>query len=450
MLWTAQAHRSYIFITLICVVISLGACRPERGLDPLPTVSCRFSLQYPDNLTELSLQQQEIVLTNKGNGVETRYTSLDSISTIVGLYDISYTADCTFSLKGVSMRGRLVSRLADVTILQQEGGESVELLLPLRIVPTVSDFVIQEIFFTGTLTPAGKQYHGDNYVVLYNGTDHTLYADGIAFCESRFISTRKYDYKPDIRHEAMAVQAVYVVPGSGKEVAVPPGGRLLLCDTGIDHRTNNPNSFDLSQASFEWYDVSTVPAHQDFDSPLVPNLDKWYCYTKSFFVLHNRGFRSYVIARMPVDKEIYLKEYVYDFTWVLTHAGVSYDMSGSCYKLPNEWILDGVNCSVEANLQWLVLPETLDAGYTHCGTMDHQKDRYFHSVRRKYLGRDALGNPILQDTNNSSEDFNPMVTPALVEEQGAAIDAKGTPCTSRTYDGVIPYESSNDRPTSDR
>ena len=38
----------------------------------------------------------------------------------------------------------------------------------------VQDFVIQEIFFTGTLTPAGKQYHGTNYVVLYNGTDRVL------------------------------------------------------------------------------------------------------------------------------------------------------------------------------------------------------------------------------------------------------------------------------------
>ena len=100
--------------------------------------------------------------------------------------------------------------------------------------------------------------------------------------------------------------------------------------------------------------------------------------------------------------------------------------------------LDGVNCSVEANIQWTILPETIDAGYTNCGKADHQKDRYFHSVRRKFLGLNALGNPILQDTNNSTEDFNPMVTPALVEEQGSAIDAKGTPCSAKTYDGVTP------------
>lgn len=431
-------NRLFRLLLIISAVIAVSSCRPEHGRAPLPTVSCAFTTQLPEGLTDLSVLGEEVHLTNKATGVDTRYNSLDSIAVIVGLYDIAYTVECTFTLHGIQMRGRLVSQLADVSLTEQKDNKAVQLLLPLRVVPQVEDFVIQEIFFTGTLTPAGKQYHGDNYVVLYNGTDHVLYADGIAFCESRFVSTMKFDYKPDIRHEAMAVQAVYVVPGSGNDVAVPPGGRLILCDTGIDHKTNNPNSFDLSKANFEWYDVSTVPAHQDFDSPLVPNLDKWFCYTKSFFVLHNRGFRSYVIARVPIDKESYLKDYVYKFTWVLTHAGVSYDMSGSCYKIPNDWILDGVNCSVEANIQWTILPETIDAGYTNCGKADHQKDRYFHSVRRKFLGLDALGNPILQDTNNSTEDFNPMVTPALVEEQGSAIDAKGTPCSAKTYDGITP------------
>lgn len=50
------------------------------------------------------------------------------------------------------------------------------------------------------------------------------------------------------------------------------------------------------------------------------------------------------------------------------------------------------------------------------------------------------GNPVLKDTNNSTEDFNARVTPSEIELQGTAIDADGTLCTTRTYDGVTPVK----------
>ncbi len=69
--------------------------------------------------------------------------------------------------------------------------------------------------------------------------------------------------------------------------------------------------------------------------------------------------------------------------------------------------------------------------------MDHDKSRYFHSVRRKMLYlRD--GKAVLKDTNNSSEDFNPYCTPSEIERQGTAIDIAGTPCTQLTWDGITP------------
>lgn len=59
-----------------------------------------------------------------------------------------------------------------------------------------NDFIIEEIFFTGTLRASNKQYYGDDYVKIYNNTDRILYADGLALVESKFISTEKYDYTP--------------------------------------------------------------------------------------------------------------------------------------------------------------------------------------------------------------------------------------------------------------
>lgn len=302
------------------------------------------------------------------------------------------------------------------------------------------DFVIAEVFFAGTLQPSGNQYYGDDYIKIYNNTDRVLYADGLTLFESKFTTTEKFDYTPDIMAEAMTVHALYTIPGSGTDHPVQPGEYLLIADTGIDHRSINSNSFDLSGADFEWHDVSTNPAHTDIDAPGVPNLDKWYCYTLSFWMLHNRGFRAYGIARIPEAKDVYLRDYRYTYNYTMVLPAGTFPMSQTAYRLPNEWIVDVVNCSVQSLYKWCVADPSLDMGWTHCGTIDHDKTRYFHSVRRKLAGFNPAGRPVLIDTNNSSVDFNSMCTPSEIELQGTATNAAGTPCTSLTYDGVTPKE----------
>ena len=193
---------------------------------------------------------------------------------------------------------------------------------------------------------------------IYNNTDHMLYADGVALMESKFVTTQKFDYTPDIMSTHMTVQAVYVIPGSGTDHPVAPGESFILCDTGIDHRIANPNSFDLSRADYEWYDESSVPAHLDIDSPTVPNLDKWYCYTKSFWVLHNRGFRGFAIARIPIEKEKFLTENLYTYSYVMVLPAGTFPMEQTAYKVPNEWIIDAVNTSVQSEYVWNVTLST--------------------------------------------------------------------------------------------
>ena len=77
-------------------------------------------------------------------------------------------------------------------------------------------------------------------------------------------------------------------------------------------------------------------------------------------------------------------------------------------------------------------------GWTHVGHVDHDKTRYFRSIRRKLQFVDAKGVVHLQDTNNSAIDFNTECIPSVIEEQGTAISADGTKASTLTYDGVIP------------
>jgi len=424
-----QRFKFSVWCCLACVAL-LSACDDKLD-DSLTYYQPTIEVIMPDGLDTATIVSEQFEVKDVSTGRKVTYSAREDIQLKTGLYDISYSATVqqggqTRHVTGYQQSIEISASSQTATI---EAFESI----------VNDDFVIEEIFFTGTLQSSGNQYYGDDYVKLYNNTDHVLYADGITFLESKFVTTMKFNYTPDIMNDAMTVQALYTVPGSGTDHPVQPGESFIIADTGIDHRVANPNSFDLSNADYEWYDVSTKPAHMDIDSPTVPNLDKWYCYTLSFFVLHNRGFRAWAIARIPIDKEEYLANYMYKYNYVIVVPAGSYPMSQTAFKVPNEWIVDAVNCSVEAEYVWNVTSPALDRGWTYCGTMDHDKTRYFHSVRRKMLYLKD-GHPYLKDTNNSTEDFNGYCIPSLIEEQGTAIDVNGTPCTQRTWDGVQPKE----------
>ena len=275
------------------------------------------------------------------------------------------------------------------------------------------DLVIAEIFFTGTTTPENEQYSGDQYIRLYNNSDDTVYADGVAILESAFMTVDDYEYTPDIMSTHFSADAVYVIPGDGNDYPVAPRSSLVICDIAIDHREANPNSFDLSGADFEWYDDSPNPNFLDTDNPDVPNLDKWYCYTATIWNMHNRGFRSYAIARMESSKEEFLANNLYTYNYELVIPGYDpFPMDGEAYKVPNEWILDAVNLSVDGMFQQICTDPSLDRGWTHCGSQDSDPNRYNKSVMRKY---DPQNKMVLIDDNNSTEDFEADAVPFFLQ-----------------------------------
>ena len=432
--------RINLLAALVALLLAATACDDTLGdITSQSLLPAHLNITMPAELSDaqaVTIVEETFEIKNVTTGRTSTYTSRNDINLAPGLYDVNYTAvvDVTDAADKVTTRN--IQAFTQAVEISTQGST---INLDAYVYIPTDDFIISEIFFTGTLRPTGNQYYGDDYVKIYNNTDHVLYADGLSFLESKFVTTQKFVYRPNVMASAFTVQAIYTIPGSGHDHPVQPGEELILCDTGIDHRVANENSFDLSSADFEWYDVSTAPAHLDIDSPTVPNLDKWYCYTLSFFLLHNRGFRAWAIARIPEDKDTYLANYLYRYNYEIIVEAGTYPMSQQAYKVPNEWIVDAVNCSVEAEYAWNVVHSSLDRGYAYCGTMDHDKTRYFHSVRRKMLYLKD-GHPVLKDTNNSSDDFNSYVIPSEIEKQGTAVDIQGTKCTQLTWDGVTPRQ----------
>ncbi len=382
-------------ITLFIGMVLLCASCEQGGLSETARVSVVLQAEGIGHVSEIALTAHDINM-NKD------YT--DSLLTLVvplGYYDLSVTA--LGDGRPIRAYRRGVKIESDMTIEMSAeyipGGQE--------------GFVLAEIFFAGTETPEGKRYVGDKYFVLYNNAADSLSADGLILIESDLNSVQKYDLGAnDFRDRYCAVDAMYRIPGDGNTHRVAPGEVLLIADNAMDHREANANSFDLSGADFEWYDVSSSAGTTDVDNPAVENLDKLYCYTYTIWVPHNQGHKSFGLARFPegMTKEQYFAtdSFYISYTYQIVTAAGTYTQSKRSYVLPNEWIVDAVNLAPSETFQWLTFSDRLDAGYTYVAPTGSDKTRFGKAVRRKVQGF-VNGRRVLQDTNNSTEDFETAV-----------------------------------------
>ena len=400
-------------VMMLAATLFLTSC---SGDDPIPVIpTATVTLEIPANLENAVLSGAVATLTNvqtkqatkvegskflkDGNNYKVMLNDLEA-----GTYNVTVNGHLDFTLKGVA--GQKDFEVSSENVVLNE--TTTTLKMTVSTFTAQGGFVISEIFFTGSSTADGKSYSGDQYIIITNNSDVTLYADSIAVLESAFLTTTKEDYTPDIMSTHFSVQACYMIPGTGRTVPVEPGESLTLAVNAIDHTAEQPGSINLTDADFEFFDETSNPNFTDPDGT-APNLDKWYCYTATIYQFHSRGFNSMAIAKMQTSKEDWLENYVYDATYLFVFGDFSREMTKSgIYKVPNAWILDGVNLSVESVREWNVLDASIDAGWTYCGKVDRDETRFNKSVIRK---QDASGKYI--DTNNSTNDFTPEAPASL-------------------------------------
>ncbi len=122
----------------------------------------------------------------------TSFTTRKGITLPEGLYDCSYEAAITYQTADSTIHTSLSGYARSLELMGAQGSVSIGSYQ----VENKDDFIIEEIFFTGTLQSSGKQYYGDGYVKIYNNTDHMLYADGVALMESKFVTAQKIRLYP--------------------------------------------------------------------------------------------------------------------------------------------------------------------------------------------------------------------------------------------------------------
>ena len=382
---------------IMACLCALAACQPKE-VEELQEVTLVLTLPKVDGKLTFVEGQLSAKDLNMGGTKTFALPALENLQVSLprGYYDIELRASVL--VEGTEMLLRGYRKGLPVTGVTRDS-------LRCTLGSGSAGWVIAEIFFAGTQTPEGKNYIGDKYVVLYNNSSDTLDAAGLVLVESKLKNTSKFTLTPDFREQYIGADALYRIPADGK-YPVAPGKRVLLVDNAMNHKQANSNSFDLSGADWEWYDQSTNPNVTDVDNPDVPNLEKIYCYTLTIWGPNNQGNTSFAIGRLPEDLtiEAYLSDYKLDYDYINVTSAGTFNMSATTYLFPNEWVLDAVNLCPSDTYQWLVLDLSLDAGYTYVAATGSDKTRFGKSVRRKTTVT-IDGRRVLQDTNNSDDDF---------------------------------------------
>ena len=394
--------KKILMSTMLLLVMCLGfvSCSDDKD-QPTATSSVVINLEMPLTIQGGELTDAQIVLINKKSAQpyttqQIKKTDNGYTATIenvpVGSYSVVAVGTAKFTVDGKQTTTQVKATNENVEIVDNQSGNTVKLLF--NVFTGKEGFVISEIFFRGSPRDGGAPYN----------SDQILYADSIIIMESAFRNDNPQKYLKDLRDEGFAAEAIYMIPGSGKDVPVKPGESLLIALNAKNHKTVNGASFDLSKADFEFYDESKVSV-KDEDNPSVKNLDKWYCYTQSFFILNMHGNNAYAIAKIRGTKDDFLKNNTYDAQYHATNGKL---MTTKAYFVPNAWIIDAVNLSYKDNdHQWRVMSILLDKGYTYCSDNKNDKSGIGTAVVRKVV------NGKYADTNNSTEDFTPKATPTV-------------------------------------
>ena len=395
---------------LLAICFSFVSCSDDKN-DATITSSAVINLEMPMTIQDGTLHNVKIIFTNKSTAQTYTIEKVEKTANgytattenlPIGSYSVVAVGTANFSVDGQQTTTEVKATNENVNIVENQSGNTIKLLF--NVFTGKEGFVISEIFFRGTSRDGSSVYNRDQYFKITNNSDQTLYADSIIIMESAFRNDNPQTYLKDLRNDGFAANAIYMIPGNGNDVPVKPGESLLIALNAKDHKAVSSTSFDLSKADFEFYDESKVSI-KDEDNPSVKNLDKWYCYTQSFFILNMHGNNAYAIAKIRGTKENFLKNNTYDAQYYAFNGKL---MTTNAYFIPNAWIIDAVNLSYKDNdHQWRVMSILLDKGYTYCSDNKNDKSGIGTAVVRK------MANGKYADTNNSTEDFTPKATPTV-------------------------------------
>ncbi|MGN0021374.1 MAG: DUF4876 domain-containing protein [Sphingobacterium hotanense] len=393
-------NRKYTLYGLLAAASLFSSCsRIDNGLDTDDIAY--MTLNITANPVAEGIERTEglkIVLENFTEGYRIEQEMTDGVNRIEKLIPGTYSINITGNVEQEGKTFYLIG--SKVNYLVVKDGESLSIDVNGA---SVGPLAFSELFYAGT----EPFYFRNQFYEIINNSDETVYLDGLHFANLvPSAATVNLPVWPESdAGKYVYAERIWKIPGTGKDYPLAPGESFSMAQFAANHQLAqyNPKSpIDCSTSEFE-FNMNNA------NFPDQPATDMQHVFYNG---LAGKGSLpqyltsvmggAYVIFRVPEGES-------YDpvNNKSLQTRNLATTSANLYAKIPLTYIMDAVECGQNENMITAKrVPSLLDAGMTYVGATYNSK-----GVRRKKSGVDSAGRPILQDTNNSTEDFERLVTP---------------------------------------
>ena len=376
--------------------------------DATTAVSVNVQVVAPEEFVNKGdFSGQTVTITNKNNQSKQSITDASGIATfddiIPDVYSIStswYVTEDTYKqLTGKEIKDQFAVVSGSALNELIKGDDEIKVKSNLVIAKAL---VIGKIYYAGAKDDNNKNYLHARYIEIYNQSNEPVNVKGLYIGLVESNSTPAYTLEQlhsEYNDSVVMLKQIFQIP-TDQDYMVEPGGTVLLTNSAIDHSTNGASSQpNLLTADFEAKDEKG----KTVNNPAVKGLNLIYTNTSglSYMNILQSGPSSIVIFRTDANINDWPVVYNYGKT------------KGTQQKaMPKRFIIDAVEIlkykatGVEtANKRFY---NDLDAGYTNITSPTGYTGEIVYRKTSTRKGKD--GHKILQDTNNSSDDFKVSTT----------------------------------------
>lgn len=295
----------------------------------------------------------------------------------------------------------------------------------------LGDLVIKQYYYAGSDNKLGANFR-DQFIEIHNNSDQTIYADGLylVFLEGNInnnpttytLSNGQYDWSKTAG-SGSAANTDYVysnifikIPGSGSQYPILPGKSIVIAQTAINHKMpfddingtgvaiQEPDrTVDLSHADFETYmgdyntSIGKKPFAWDIQNIMVPDmLVSYWSIASNDLILNVNSMLGLGILR-ATDAEV--------ASWQKVAAPKA--PAGTLFlQIPKNYIIDGIDITDKEQKVPKDFPADIDASRTFIVNTLGQAEGTFSGLSVIRKTKEIInGRVVLQDTNNSANDF---------------------------------------------
>ena len=386
-----------IYILLLPLMLALLSCEQFRsvsGTEEMVPLSATIKVNL--NLGTAPLPDQlQVKLVNFAERYELTTTMTPNqpvtVENIIpGIYTITVSAEksedgFTYNYNGNVVNVGIVDNQETITI--DVGAAKAGALL------------FKEVYYCGSLTPTGGTYFRDQFYEIYNNSDleQNIRGLAIALINPQTATANLPVWPGEDADQYVYALHIWQVPDT-TDFPLQPGESIIIAQMADDHTKANLNPtapVNLLSVEFETL-VKTTSLIQD-NPAINMKMAFWPKPTNQWLTTVFGGAFVLFIPTEPIDPN--------SPSEVVSPVGSTVQS----YRIPIESVVDALeNVGNTNQMELKRMPAVLDAGAATVNGTYVAK-----SVARKVKETRPDGRVILQDTNNSTEDFEVMDLPQI-------------------------------------